>query len=338
MALEQRTPVRVAELGGPLGGPDDVGEQHGGQHPVGLAHVARAGEELLDLADQRVGVPHGEEAVAALQLDVAGARDVLGQVAGVLDLQERVVAAVHHQRRHPNRGQHVPHVGSTDHVLDLPDRARARRVALHPARPFDEVGVRGLARRDAGADQPLPPLRDEHIEVAGPVLGLRRPVVVGRPRRAGERRIEHQRGHLVRVRGGEGHRERSALERPEQRGALASRRLHHGQHVVDLLLERRGADHRVREARAAAVEADQAGEAAHLLHERLDRRLLAEDLELPDPRGDVDQVDRVLPALRLPGDVDIAALGVTRGEAHGILRLLRRILGSRVKGRGVPRR
>ena len=54
VALEQEAPAAVAHLGGAAGGVADVREQHGGEHPVRLALVARAGEELLDLADQRL--------------------------------------------------------------------------------------------------------------------------------------------------------------------------------------------------------------------------------------------------------------------------------------------
>ena len=56
--------------------PHDVGEQHGREHAVGLALVALAGEELLDLADDDLAVAQREHVVAALELDEARVRDV----------------------------------------------------------------------------------------------------------------------------------------------------------------------------------------------------------------------------------------------------------------------
>ena len=54
--LEQLAPAAVAELDGPLGRADDVGEEDGGQHAVGLRHRPRAGQELLDLVGELVDV------------------------------------------------------------------------------------------------------------------------------------------------------------------------------------------------------------------------------------------------------------------------------------------
>ena len=72
--VEQVAPAAVADPGGELGRADDVGEQHGGQHPVDLDGV-HAGQELLDLGDDGVGVAEVEEVVVAGQLDESGARE-----------------------------------------------------------------------------------------------------------------------------------------------------------------------------------------------------------------------------------------------------------------------
>ena len=78
MALEHVAPTAVAEVRGPPGGIDDVGEEHRRQHPIGLARGASSGHEFLDLVDDGVAVTHPWPVVAAGQLDVFGTRDVLG--------------------------------------------------------------------------------------------------------------------------------------------------------------------------------------------------------------------------------------------------------------------
>ena len=59
---------------------------------------APAGEELLDLAEQVGAVDRAREVVDPLELDVARARDALGQVARVAHVDEAVARAVHDQR------------------------------------------------------------------------------------------------------------------------------------------------------------------------------------------------------------------------------------------------
>ena len=78
--VEQRAPTGVAELGGPGGGADDVGEEDGGEPPVRVGRRPRPGEELLDLVDELVGVLGEPEVVGAVELDVPGVGDVVGQV------------------------------------------------------------------------------------------------------------------------------------------------------------------------------------------------------------------------------------------------------------------
>jgi len=80
VALEQRPPVAVAEAGRQVGRADDVGEEDRRQRPFGLGGAA-ADQELLDLVEQRVLVADVGQMVDAVQLGVASAGDLLGQVA-----------------------------------------------------------------------------------------------------------------------------------------------------------------------------------------------------------------------------------------------------------------
>ena len=87
-------PVAVAQLRGPLSRADDVGEQHGGQHAVGLGSVARSGQELLDLVDDGVLIAKPPQVVDAGELDKFRAGDSVGQVAAVVDRDQAVAGSV----------------------------------------------------------------------------------------------------------------------------------------------------------------------------------------------------------------------------------------------------
>ena len=80
MRLEHIRPRRVPELPRPLGGPHDVGEQHRRQHSVGLGPGSDPGQELLDLAQDRVRVADPGEVVIAGQLHKRGIGNALGEV------------------------------------------------------------------------------------------------------------------------------------------------------------------------------------------------------------------------------------------------------------------
>ena len=67
---------------------------HGEEHPVGLRRRPGAGEELLDLVEERVLVADERQVVLARELDVAGAGDVRGQVPAALDRQRPVARPV----------------------------------------------------------------------------------------------------------------------------------------------------------------------------------------------------------------------------------------------------
>ena len=136
VAREQVAPATVAELGGARGGVDDVGEHHRQQRPRELAAGAASGEELLDLFDDRVAVADEGKRVGAVELDVAGAGDVLGEVARVADVPSEVLGAVHDERRNADPRQGLAHV-EVDHRPGSMIRALAgaRGEPLHAREP-----------------------------------------------------------------------------------------------------------------------------------------------------------------------------------------------------------
>ena len=121
VCLEQVAPSHVAQLGCSLGGPDDVREQHCGQHSVVLGVPADAGQELLDLADDSVRVTDPRQVVLAGHLNEARAGDVFGEVAPGRDRECPVASAVQDQRWNADRfedGSNVDlgvHPGEREH-------------------------------------------------------------------------------------------------------------------------------------------------------------------------------------------------------------------------------
>src|SRR4029077_5010733 len=72
---QQFVPPHVAQLGGQPGRVDDVGEQHGSQHAVVSPLWPNAGNELLDLGQDRLRVAGPDELVVSGQFDVSGSRN-----------------------------------------------------------------------------------------------------------------------------------------------------------------------------------------------------------------------------------------------------------------------
>ena len=77
MLVEHISPAAVTELVGQLRGPDDVGEEHRGQAAVGIRCPLRAGQELLDYVEQRVGVADVRQLVVTRKLSAPRIGDQL---------------------------------------------------------------------------------------------------------------------------------------------------------------------------------------------------------------------------------------------------------------------
>ena len=89
----------VPELRGALGRGDDVGEEDRRERAVGIGPVAGAGEELLDLVDDRLPGPKPDEVVVTRENGELRPVDLLGEVAAQLDWDGKVTLPVHDQGR-----------------------------------------------------------------------------------------------------------------------------------------------------------------------------------------------------------------------------------------------
>ena len=81
MRRKERSPTLVAELGSTAGGVDDVREEHGREDAIRVLPWSNTSHELLDVGEQALLVACPRQVLVSRQLDVAGARDVLGEVA-----------------------------------------------------------------------------------------------------------------------------------------------------------------------------------------------------------------------------------------------------------------
>ena len=155
--------------------------------------------------------------------------------------------------------------GSTSRTSNSPIRSKMRLIVAglaasrssRPAHSMKSGSPAGSARR-CRPPAPRPSARAPAAMFALALLGGPGPVVAGRPGGAREGRVQDQRADAVRVGGGEQRGHRPALERPGDRGALRAGGVHHGDHVVHLLLERGRAAERIGEPGATPVEGDHA--------------------------------------------------------------------------------
>ena len=86
VAREQLRPGVIAELADAFRRADDVGEEDRRQHPVCLRRRPGAGDELLDLIDDRILILGPPGVIGAGKLDQPRARDVGRDVASLLDV------------------------------------------------------------------------------------------------------------------------------------------------------------------------------------------------------------------------------------------------------------
>ena len=267
--------------------------------------AARAGDELLDLVEQRVGVAGEVDVVVAGQLEVARAGDVGGQVRPLATSIRRsprrcmisVGTLIAGSTARMSSALIVSRIGRT-----IPGRTEWRSKWPHQRRkPVSWASVGASTFSDAPEPQPS----IQCLPWAATSAGGRPFGIVGglEPPRACA--VEDQADAALGVGGREQRRHRTALGRAEQDRALGADGVHHRQHVVHPLLERlRGRD-RVRQPAAALVEDDQPAERGEPPQEVRGRRVLPVLLDVRQPLRHQDHVD-VAFADHLVGDAQLA--------------------------------
>jgi len=244
---------------------------------------------------------------------------VLGEVQRVAHVPHELIAAVHDERRHPDRRQQVAHVEVVRGHRQRPGGARARGEPLEAGHPFLVGRVVGRARRelrpDIRARGHLAPVLRHLLEARLTLLHRRGPFVSRRARRAGERRIQDERADPPGMVRGERDGRRAGDGVGEHDDLLAADGVEHGERVGDLVVETRRARDVVGQPDAAAVEHDEAGEAREALDEATEPRRFPRVLDLEEPARKHEQVKRAL-ATHLVGDAHLAVVGVSRARWH----------------------
>ena len=164
---------------------DDVGEHHGGQHPLGLGNMPDAGQELLNQVESQLRRIPDNRHISPGKFDELRAGDLLGQEVGVLDRGDMEAPSVEDQRWHLDQRQQRAQVALQDSAQRCLSGPRADAGAQHLRKPAAEPLVTGSAghiHRGHGVGAPqLVDLSHERLDslagdpnrvvVAGEVLG-----------------------------------------------------------------------------------------------------------------------------------------------------------------------
>src|SRR5581483_7051623 len=110
VALEELAPATVTLSRRVLGGADDVGEEHRGEHAVGPGRPPGSGEELLDLVQERIRISEEDDVVVSGELDEHGVRHGLAEPAAHADRNDRVAHTVQEERRGLDRRRNGTYV------------------------------------------------------------------------------------------------------------------------------------------------------------------------------------------------------------------------------------
>src|SRR5207253_394372 len=94
--------------------------------------VTDAGQELLDLVEDRVGVTGEQGVIVPGQLDVSRAGDAFGDVLARAAIDRPVATPVQHQRRRMYGRQSGTHIDVDVHHVELLHHRLRRRVPLEP--------------------------------------------------------------------------------------------------------------------------------------------------------------------------------------------------------------
>ena len=161
--VEQRAPVAVTDLGRHPRRADDVGEQHRGEHAI-VGHLRLvAGEELGDLLERISPRLDDVIHVAARQLNVFRAGNVIAEVPALRRRDDRVIGVLDDERGHADCGKHCPHVHLAHERPHDRNGPWARRQAFEPCPRRPDLLVPRHVRIDEVLVLARPPHGEERV-------------------------------------------------------------------------------------------------------------------------------------------------------------------------------
>jgi hypothetical protein len=141
---------------GCLGHVTELDRDDGGEDAVGLHAGLDARDKLLDGAENGILIADEGQVVFTRQLDEAGARDALGDVAALADLEAAVAGAMDHQSRHAHQREDGANI-------DLGVHMRERDGGAGAVRAFNPVHGQGMSTAAIGAELLETCLRDRRM-------------------------------------------------------------------------------------------------------------------------------------------------------------------------------
>ena len=198
------------------------------------------------------------------------------------------------QGRHGDLREDRADVGGAHQPHQRRRAARRGGESLQLGEPAPEGGVVGASRREADEEVARSPVLLDELRRQLVALGPRRPPQLAAVGGGGVGAVKDECVNALGVRRGVDHRHGPALVDAQQTRPLPADSVQDGAQVLGTLFERRRTLHRVRQARPAPIEGDDAPVALQALHELGEAGVLPEHLDLREPRQDEHEDPRPL--------------------------------------------
>ena len=315
--VEEHTPLPVAQLDGPISRADDVGEQHGCEHAVGVDLDRGAGERELDLAEQRLFVAGVVQVVVTRKLDEARVRNALREITPVPDFDQAVTGPMNHRRRRAYARQDRPQIDLHEQPLHRGRHSRAGREALEPGVKLPFAGHARQARRTDFEGRAGPPRVARPLHGVVDQRGVDTKGIVGGPREPGRAVAQHESMHAIGMGCRIEHRHRASGAGADQRRALRTGGVEYRGDVVHPRIEQAfvvGSEG-VRQPDAPLVEQQQATERREALEKCGAAWLVPLRFEMCRPLRSEEHVDRAFPH-DLICDMILTNAGIRSAGSH----------------------
>ena len=135
VTVELGAPRCVAESRELVGGPDDVGEEDGGEHALRPGGRRRCADERAQLREQLGRLAEPGQMFGSVELDERRVRDAVGFGARQLELHDRVIPTLKHEHRLVDCLEYVPRAQSVvdrGHVAARDSGCRAGTLQAPP--------------------------------------------------------------------------------------------------------------------------------------------------------------------------------------------------------------
>ena len=131
------------------------------RHGSRLSQPPETAEELIDIGQDGLLIPHEGPMVGAVELDEARVREVAREVASGSDANGAIPAAMEHQTRHGDSMQEMSHIRVAQCLEHALESSRARRGPEQAGPPGSGLWIGGKAGSERLDARGTTPCRDE---------------------------------------------------------------------------------------------------------------------------------------------------------------------------------